>query len=107
LTCPAARRRISAPLPAARGHFLRVVELRVRVVDFFAVEPVFARVAVVRFALELAGLRVERVDAGFAASLRAALFRVAVDLPACLTASPAAFAADFRLDAAPRAALRA
>jgi hypothetical protein len=48
-----------------------------------------------------------RVDAGFARSLFAAPARVVADLPACLTASPAAFAAAFTPVAAPRAALRA
>jgi hypothetical protein len=96
--------------PDDQPYFLRADALRERPVDFFAPEPLFPREleAVERFVeRDAVDFDVERVDVFRAGSVRAAPARVAAALPTCLTASPAAFAADLTPVAAPLAALRA
>jgi hypothetical protein len=85
--------------------FARVVAAFARVVAPFArVVAPFARDVVDRFAVDFAplALRFAFDAAGFDVPAR-----VAADLPACFTASPAFFAADVTPFAAPRAALPA
>lgn len=99
---------LRVPLALLRAVELRLLALRVPLALLRApdarVPLVFALAAL--FARPLAA-PARLVERGFALSVAAAPARVAAALPACLTASPAAFAADFTPFAALFAALRA